>query len=153
MLRLLLPAVVVLALLAGCGSDSDENQSYVSELNRAQTAFARTATQISRAQSTGPSRRDDRRTFVRYQRAIDSVVLDLRRIRAPADVENEHGNLIRALAAFRSDVAEAIEALRASSPDRTRVARAQTTLQRALPALNSRIRAAAAAINTKLGVT
>lgn len=150
MTRLVLCSLLGLVVLAGCGSDSGDDGAYLRELNSAQTAFATTATRIARTQQTGASLGENRRTLARYQSAIDEVVGDLRRIAAPTDVRREHGRLVAAMTSFRADVTSAIDALRDPTP--SRVGRAQTTLRDALPALNSRLRAAAAAINTKLGV-
>lgn len=149
-----LSALLVLTLLAtvaGCGSDAKRNNGYVRQLNAAQTSFATAATRISRAVTTGSSVRQDRRTLERYQVAIQRVIATLRGIDVPGDVQADHARLVAAMTDFRTDIRSASAAL--GEPTRSRLDEAQATLTRALPRLNSRIRAAATAINTKLGTT
>jgi predicted small secreted protein len=152
MLRLSLLALLACALLVtGCGSDTDTSKTYVRKLNAAQTSFATTAGRISQAVTTGSSTAQDRRTLVRYQGAIAKVIADLRAIDVPADVRADHARLVAAMDAFGRDIAQAARALR--EPTRSRLLAAQTAIQEALPRFNSRVKAVAAAINTKLGAT
>ena len=75
-----------------------ERTTYADEVNRAQNAFAESFKTLSRriTSTTTPAR--GRKTLQGFEDAVDDVVVDLRRIDAPADLQPLHKKLIDEIA-------------------------------------------------------
>ena len=147
LLSLLLAALA----LGACGGDDerDAKNAYVQAVNDAQTEFASTVTTVSQRITPESSSSEDRRTLRRFQTAIEDVVRQLRTIDVPSDVEAEHRQLVAAMSGFGADIKKATDALR--NPNTRSIAEAQRTIANATQMVNTRVDAAIAAINSKLG--
>lgn len=148
-------SLVALALgaiaLGACGDDADSREAknaYVRDVNAAQMAFASTVTTVSQQITSKSSPADDRRTLERFEKAIDDVVVQLRGIDVPEDVEAEHERLVTAMTGFGAEIEKATEAL--EEPDTRSIAMAQRALTNATQTVNGQIDSAIAAINSKL---
>jgi hypothetical protein len=147
---LLALAFAVLALGA-CGGDSGRKakNDYVRQVNVAQNEFATTVTSVSSRITNKSSSSQDRKTLKDFQSAIESVVTDLRAIKAPASVKSEHEQLVGAMSGFGAQIRKANSALR--NPTQSNIDEARSTIAAATQTVNARIDAAIAAINSKLG--
>jgi FKBP-type peptidyl-prolyl cis-trans isomerase (trigger factor) len=146
---LALLAFVGIALVACGGSeDREEKNAYVRQVNAAQAEFAQTVSTVSERITEESSSRQDRRTLEQFQTAIDDVVTDLKDIDVPGAVEAEHGQLVKAMTGFGSNIRGAISAL--SNPTQANIESARKTITTAAQTVNVRIQAAIAAINSKL---
>jgi predicted small secreted protein len=145
----LLLAVLGLAACGGGDDDRDAKNAYVAQVNAAQTAFASNVTTVSQRITPKSSSSQDRKTLEGFESAIEDVVSKLRDIKVPGDVEAEHKQLVDAMTGFGADIKTATVALR--NPDTRSIADAQRGIATATQTVNSRIDAAIAAINSKLG--
>jgi DNA-binding ferritin-like protein len=146
--RLAAPAALAAALaLTGCGEGGGEG-AYVERVDRAQREFAERVTQLSGDITATSTVAEDRRTLRRFEAALDEVVGDLRAIRPPGEVRPLHERLVRALAGYEREVAEAVRALDGSSPARVRDA--QRELADAATDVDDEITRTTAAINDAL---
>lgn len=143
--------VAALALGACGGSDREQKNAYVREVNAAQERFAQTVTSVSEKITPKSSATQDRRTLERFRKAIADVVERLRGVDAPEDVKAEHARLVEAMSGFGADIERATDALR--DPDSRKIAEAQRAIAAATQTVNLRIDEAIAAINQKLGAT
>lgn len=148
-MKLFLPALLGLLLLTGCGSDSDERNGYVRQLNAAQQQFSLAARSVTAEIDGEGTSRSYRVTLRRYQRAIDRVVGDLRAIDAPDSVKDDHQKLISAMVSFGKDIRQAGDTLR--DPTTTTLAAVPDDMRNAERRVNQRVATATAAINDKLG--
>jgi len=141
-----------LAIAACGGSDEiEQKNAYVRQVNAAQTEFASNVTTVSAAITAKSSAKEDRATLKRFESAIKDVVGDLENISVPADVTVEHRRLVSAMKAFGIDIASANAAL--SNPTTRTLDQAQQRISSATQTVNTKIDAAIAAINTKLGAS
>jgi hypothetical protein len=136
-------ALIVAALLSGCGGRGDVKQAnaYVAAVNQAQTRFAGTIAHIADGLSDPADRRRTRRAVDGFGTAVDTVVVDLRGIDAPPRVRSLHGELVGEMAGFGKAVRRAGRGLRARDPvavleERTRLL---DTAQRTVRAINATI--------------
>lgn len=146
-----LSVLLAMLVLGACGGedDRDAKNAYVAQVNAAQTEFASTVTTVSQRITPRSSSAQDRKTLEGFESAIDDVVAKLRDIKVPGDVEAEHKQLVDAMTGFGADIKTATVALR--NPDTRSIADAQRGIATATQTVNSRIDAAIAAINSKLG--
>lgn len=148
----LLAALLLGAIaLSACGDDGDSRETkntYVNEVNAAQTGFASQVTTVSQQITSKSSPSQDRRTLERFEAAIGDVVKQLRDIKVPKDVKTEHAQLVSAMTEFGSEIKKATAALR--DPDTRSIAEAQRAITTATQTVNGKIDAAIAAINSKL---
>lgn len=153
MKKTLLPLLLVIGLIAGCGSDSDtdSNNAYVAKVNAAQTEFSTSAGRVAAGIGGDETTADFRKTVRAFQKAIDTAVTRLRAIDVPEKVTAEHKQIVDAMVGFGKDVQEAGDTLRDPTP--TRLAQVPGAMQRAATTVNQRIRTATSAINSKLGAS
>lgn len=146
----LLTLVVVALSLVACGGGDDQKakNTYVQQVNAAQSEFSLTVQTVSRQITPRSTSSQDRRTLQRFERAIKDVVKTLASIKVPGSVVSEHQQLVRAMSGFGADIQKATSALR--NPDTRAIVGAQQTIQKATQTVNARINAAIAAINSKL---
>jgi hypothetical protein len=146
---ILLLAFAAFAFVAcGGGSDREEQNTYVGQVNAAQARFAETVSTVARRITTKSSSSQDRKTLEQFQSAVDDVVADLRDINVPPAVDAEHAQLVKAMSGFGSDIRGAVSALR--NPTEQNIEQARLTITTAAQTVNARIQAAIAAINAKL---
>ena len=147
LLSLLLAAVA----LGACGGADErkEKNAYVQQVNSAQTEFASTVTTVSQRITSKSSSSEDRKTLQQFETAIEDGVAKLRNIKVPADVMSEHKQLVGAMTGFGVDIKKATDALK--NPNTRTIAEAQRAITTATQTVNTRIDAAIAAINSKLG--
>lgn len=147
---------MLVALLAGvvalgaCGGEADsrkEKNSYIRELNAAQQEFATNASRVS-TQGKAASLGQYRKTLQRFEDTITTFEAKLRDIKVPSVVEDEHKQLIAALTQFGEDF-EAVTGV-LNNPNARTLSEAQNSITVATQRANSRIEAAAAAIDSKL---
>src|SRR5438876_965870 len=103
----LVSAVLVAGLIAGCGSTGKvkESNTYVDAVNKAQNDFANTITQLSAKITPNSTPAEDHATLAAFQTAVDKVVADFRAIDPPSRVKQLHEQLIAAIADFGKEVA------------------------------------------------
>src|SRR3954452_13289549 len=89
-------SVVAAFGIAACGGQDAAKQrnTYADEVNRAQNNFAQSFKGLSRriTSTTTPGR--GRKTLQGFEDAVDAVVVDLRHIDAPGDLQPLHQRLI-----------------------------------------------------------
>jgi hypothetical protein len=148
---LVLLAVVAAFGVAGCGSGEDaakQRNTYADEVNRAQTNFAQSFKSLSRriTSTTTPGR--GRKTLQGFEDAVDNVVVDLRRIDTPTDLQPLHRRLIGEISGYGRAIHRAKLAFATGSPQR--ILRAQSALVTSTTAISGRINRTIAAINRQL---
>jgi hypothetical protein len=152
-MRRIIPVLLAALTLVGaasCGGEeaAKERNTYADEVNRAQSSFARSFKTLSEriTSTTTPAR--GRRTLQGFEDAVDDVVVDLRRIDAPADLQPLHRELIDEIAGYGRAIHEAKEEFATGSPQRSE--RAQSDLVSATTSISARINRTIAAINRQL---
>jgi hypothetical protein len=151
--RRVIPVLVAVATVFGvtaCGTDeaAKERNTYADQVNRAQSNFARSFKSLSEriTSTTTPGR--GRKTLQGFEDAVDAVVIDLRRIDAPGDLQPLHRRLIDEISGYGRAIHRAKLAFATGSPQR--ILRAQSALVTSTTAISERINRTIAAINTKL---
>jgi hypothetical protein len=143
-------AVLAAFGVASCGGQDAAKQrnTYADQVNRAQNDFAQSFKDLSRriTSTTTPGR--GRKTLQGFEDAVDSVVVDLRRIDTPSDVQPLHRRLIDEIAGYGRAIHRAKLAFATGSPQR--ILRAQSALVTATTAISARINRTIAAINRQL---
>jgi hypothetical protein len=146
-LMLLLLATLALGACGGGSSEVDKKNTYVRELNAAQSDFRSSATNISKQPI--PGEKPDKVRFVqRLAAAIDKLVATMRGITVPGDVRAEHQQLIHTMTGFRADVQKLTQTFRAGDTRKLRAAIA--AFKAAELQADTRVDATIAAINSKL---
>jgi hypothetical protein len=152
-MRRVIPVLLAALTLVGavsCGGEEAAKQrnTYADEVNRAQSAFAESFKTLSRriTSTTTPAR--GRRTLQGFEDAVDDVVVDLRRIDAPEDLQPLHRRLIAEIAGYGRAIHRAKEEFATGSPQRSE--RAQSALVTATTSISERINRTIAAINRRL---
>jgi hypothetical protein len=146
-LLVLLLATLALGACGGGSNDIEKKNTYVRELNAAQSDFRSSANEISKqpipVEDAGKAR------FVqRLAGAVDQVVATMRGITVPGVVRAEHQQLIDTMIGFRADIQKLTQIFREGDA-RTRPA-ALATFKAAQLKADSRVDATIAAINSKL---
>ena len=147
-------AVALLAsslVAAGCGGVKADGNRYVERVNRAQQDFANQVERLSKNITPTSSAESDRRTLRSFERAVDEVGVDLRRISPPPEVRGLHATLIRAVDGYGIEVRDATAAMSSRSP--TRLRRAQRRLAAATTSFGTTINHTIDAINKRLGAS
>jgi hypothetical protein len=152
-MRRVIPVLLLVLAVVGvsaCGGQdaAKERNTYADEVNRAQSSFARSFKTLSEriTSTTTPAR--GRRTLQGFEDAVDDVVVDLRRIDAPADLQPLHKELIDEIAGYGRAIHKAKEEFATGSPQRSE--RAQSDLVSATTSISARINRTIAAINRQL---
>jgi len=144
-------AVVAAFGVAACGSGEDaakQRNTYADQVNRAQNDFAQSFKSLSRriTSTTTPGR--GRKTLQGFEDAVDNVVVDLRRIDTPTDLQPLHRRLISEISGYGRAIHRAKLAFATGSPQR--ILRAQSALVTSTTAISARINRTIAAINRQL---
>jgi len=148
--RLLTAGAVVLAVAlgtAGCGGSVEKNNTYVDQVNLAQTQFASSFTRLSREITASSTPAHDRKTLRAIQGSIAKTVTDLRAIHPPDKVKALHGDLVDAIAGYGDAMGTAEEHLSGTVAEATR---AQAQLATDTGRASTQVTAAISAINQKL---
>ena len=148
--RLLIAGAVVLAVAlgtAGCGGSVEKNNTYVDQVNLAQTQFASSFTRLSREITASSTPEHDRKTLRAIQGSIAKTVTDLRAIHPPDKVKSLHGDLVDAIAGYGDAIGTAEENLTGTVAEATR---AQAQLATDTGRASTQVTAAISAINQKL---
>jgi hypothetical protein len=152
MRRLLAVLLLVVTALgaAACGTDETAKQrnTYADEVNRAQSDFAQSFKSLSRRITSTTTPGQGRRTLQGFEDAVAAVVTDLRRIRAPADLQPLHERLISEISGYGRAIHRAKLAFATGAPQR--ILRAQSALVSATTTISARINRTIAAINRRL---
>ena len=94
-------AIAAIFGATACGADkaAEQRNTYADQVNRAQNNFAQSFKSLSRriTSTTTPGR--GRKTLQGFENAVDDVVVDLRRIDAPGDLQPLHQRLISEISA------------------------------------------------------
>lgn len=149
-LLLLLLTTLALGACGGGSGDVDEKNTYVRELNAAQSDFALSAEDISKRRVPDETSAKIR-LVQRFEGAIDEVVGKLRDIEVPRAVRPEHQQLIDVMTGFRADVRKLTQTYRGG--DRDKVEAAVSAFSAARAQVGARVNAAIGAINSKLAAT
>jgi hypothetical protein len=146
----LLAVLAVGVGVAACGNDekAERRNTYADEVNRAQNAFAQSFRSLSRRITSTTTPGQGRRTLQGFEEAVDTVVADLRRIDAPADLRPLHSRLIREISGYGREIHKAKNAFATGLPQR--ILRAQSALVEATTEISARINRTIAAINRRL---
>jgi len=148
--RLLTAGAVVLAVAlgaAGCGGSVEKSNTYVDQVNLAQTQFASSFTQLSREITASSTPAHDRKTLRAIQGSIAKTVTDLRAIHPPDKVKTLHGDLVDAIAGYGDAIGTAEKNLSGTVAEATR---AQAQLATDTGRASAQVTAAISAINQKL---
>src|SRR3954452_20542992 len=152
-MRGLLSVILVVAAAVGlsaCGKDktAEQRNAYADQVNRAQNDFAQSFKSLSKriTRTTTPDR--GRKTLQGFENAVDNVVVDLRRIDAPGDLQPLHLRLIGEIAGYRRGIPRVKVAFAPGSPQR--ILRAQSTLVSNTTEMSARINRTIAAITRRL---
>jgi len=148
--RLLTAGAVVLAVAlgaAGCGGNVEKDNTYVDQVNLAQTQFASSFTRLSRDITASSSPAHDRKTLRAIQGSIAKTVTDLRAIHPPDKVKSLHGQLVDAIAGYGDAIGTAEESLTGTVAEATS---AQAQLATDTGRASTQVTAAISAINQKL---
>ncbi len=152
-MRALLPVLLIVAAAIGltaCGTDkaAQERNAYADQVNRAQNDFAQSFKSLSKriTRTTTPGR--GRQTLQGFEDAVDNVVVDLRRIDAPAGLQPLHQRLIGEISGYGRAIHRAKLAFATGSPQR--ILRAQSALVSTTTEISARINRTIAAINRRL---
>lgn len=146
MIRLALGLVVLcLALVVGCGGDTEEKNDYVKAVNKAQNDFLANVQKMSSSAGTPDAAKQ---AFTDLDSATDKVISDLEAIDAPDDVKDLHQDLIASLNEFKQVLAKTGDAL--SSNDPQELIEAQTALATDVTEIGNKINATTNEINQKL---
>lgn len=141
-------AIVLAAGVGGCAGQqtaaADKN-TYVRQINAAQTRFADSVRKVS-AQASSPSQY--RRTLESFRAAVGGLVGTLRSIRTPVEARAAHGRLIATMSAFGREIAVARSSIVAVTPQV--IGAVQRRVSAAIVNVNARIGSAVAAINARL---
>jgi hypothetical protein len=148
MARLALLAVLLVAVMTGCGGDNTEKNAYIRELTAAQTRYQATAKQIEKGATPTSTPREDRRTLARFAAAIDDTITALRAIKPPTQVAAEHKAFVDVFVAWHDDVKRFTKAI--ARPTRKGVQRAQRRIAVANQTFNASLRQAGTNIDAKL---
>jgi len=149
----ILTMVLATLAVAACGGadETEQKNAYVRQVNAVQSEFASNVTTVSSAITAKSSAKEDRASLRRFEAAIKDVVGDLEKIDVPEGVMSEHRQLVAAMNAFGTGIASANAALR--DPTTRTLDLAQQRISSATQTVNTKIDAAIAAINTKLGAS
>jgi hypothetical protein len=152
-MRRVIPVLLGVVSLLGasaCGGEDAAKQrnTYADQVNRAQTSFAQSFKSLSRriTSTTTPGR--GRRTLQGFEDAVDTAVVNLRRIEPPSDLQPLHRRLITEIAGYGTAIHEAKLEFATGSPQR--ILRAQSALVTSTTAISTRINRTIAAINRRL---
>jgi outer membrane murein-binding lipoprotein Lpp len=147
-LALLLAAVALAVVAAGCGSDNKAANAYVDAVNRAQNDFASTFDRLSSKITSTSTPEQDQKTLDGFKRAVDKVVGDLRAVEPPDRVKGLHAELVGEIANYGREIDKAKSAFANGSPKA--IIKAQTQLVTAVTRVSSQINRTIDAINKKL---
>ena len=152
-MRGLLSVFLVVAAVMGitaCGGDkaAAERNAYADQVNRAQNSFAQSFKSLSKRIPRTTTRGRGSRTLQGFEDAVDNVVIDLRRIDAPSDLQPLHRRLIDEIAGYGRAIHRAKLAFATGSPQR--ILRAQSALVNSTTEISARINRTIAAINQRL---
>jgi hypothetical protein len=140
-------AALVLGACGGGANDVEKKNTYVRELNAAQSDFRSRAQEISKQPM--PVEHAGKVHFVqRLAGAVDQVVATMRGITVPGDVRAEHRQLIDAMTGFRADIQKLTQTFRGG--DARKLPAALAAFKAAQLKADSRVDATIAAINSKL---
>src|SRR3954464_13604406 len=143
-------AVLAAFGIAACGGQDAAKQrnTYADQVNRAQNDFAQSFKSLSRriTSTTTPGR--GRKTLQGFEDAVHTVVVDLRRIDAPSDLQPLHRRLIGEIAGYGRAIHRAKLAFATGSPQR--ILRAQPAVVSSTTEISTRINRTIAAINRRL---
>jgi hypothetical protein len=150
---LMVPLLAALALGAcgGGSSDVDRKNTYVRELNAAQSDFRSRAEEVSK-QPIPTDGSDKVRLVQRLGGAVDEVVKTMRGIEVPRGVRAEHRQLIDTMTGYRADLQKLMQTLRGGDT-RTKRRAALAAFKAAELQAGSRVDATIAAINSKLAAS
>ena len=148
--RLLTAGAVALAVAlaaAGCGGSVEKNNTYVDQVNLAQTQCASSFARLSREITASSTPAHDRKTLRAIEGSIAKTVTDLRAIKPPDKVKALHGDLVDAIAGYGEAIGTAEEKLSGTVAEATR---AQAQLATDTGRASTEVTAAISAINQKL---
>ena len=148
-LALVLAAVALAVVAAGCGSDKKAANDYVDAVNRAQNDFAATFDRLSSKVTPTSTPSQDQKTLDGFKRAVDKVVRDLRAVEPPSKVEALHRELVAEISTYGTEIdkakrtfaeGDAKAILKARTDFGTAVTRVNRQIQRTIDAINKKLR-------------
>jgi hypothetical protein len=141
-------ALLLCALVAGCGSDVDERNAYVAAVNEARVGFDRQVAVITgRLRETSTPART-RRALRDLEAAATSFSTRLRAVQPPPVVATEHDRLVQQVERYGAEFDRAQDAFRTEDPNRYLEAR--TELQRDVASAGERLNAVIDELNAQL---
>ena len=145
---LLLATALALVAGSGCGSDTKASNDYVGAINKAQTDFAASITNMKATPAGTGAKQAAGDVFANLKTAIDKVISDLKAVKAPDKVKDLHNELISELGTFNGAVQKAGTALKTGDPQK--ILKAQSTFATDASTVGTKLGQTIQAINTKL---
>jgi hypothetical protein len=146
---LLLATALALVAGSGCGSsDTKTSNDYVGAINKAQTDFAASVTNMNATPAGTSSKQAAGDVFANLNTAIDKVISDLKAVKAPDKVKDLHNRLISQIGTFNGAVQKAGAALKTGDPQK--ILKAQSSFATNASTIGTRLGRTIQAINTKL---
>lgn len=125
--RCLIAAALLAAVLAATGCGGADPSEYVKKVNAAQASFAKTFAGLQADITPESSAAADRDTLLRFERATNKVVRELRAITPPDDVAGLHKDLIREISTYATAIDTARQRYASNSPKEVIAARNELT--------------------------
>jgi hypothetical protein len=141
-------ALILAAVVVGCGGGKDHDDDYAQALNRAQTGLAQRFTALQKRVTATSSAAQDRKTLQAYEDAVGTTVRDLRAIEPPAGLDGLHRRFVGEVAGYGTALRTARDQLKGDDP--RAILAAQGRLRSAVARTGQRLNATIQAINAKL---
>jgi uncharacterized lipoprotein len=139
--------LLLVAALAGCGSDSGRD-GYVKALNKAQTGLAQRFTRLQAQITPTSTAKQDDKTLRAYESAVGTTVSDLRAIHPPDGFDALHRRFVGEVADYGTALRTARAELGGDDP--RAILAAQGRLKTAVGDTGRQLNATIQAINQKL---
>ena len=148
-MRAALAVALTLALgAAGCGGDTKTKNSYVDQVNKAQSNFV-AVVDDSQSRLQGNANNQDTATQLDMIRAAAAkVVVQLRGIKPPDNVRTLHANLVKEARGLVDAFQKAADAYRSGDP--SKILTAKVDLGKDIDRVNAQLNATIQELNTKL---
>jgi hypothetical protein len=151
-LRAALLTILALSLTAatGCGGgDTADNNKYVEAVNKAQTDFVASVTNVQKAPPPTPGDIGAaQKTFGDLKAAVDKIVADLKATTPPDKVKDLHSKLTSEIAKFGTAIGDINTAI--GSGDLAKIQTAQTEFATTAGQIGTNVSTTITQINTKL---
>jgi hypothetical protein len=144
-----LAVTLALAVAVGaCGGDTKAKNSYVEQVNRAQSDFVAVVDDSQSRIQGNASNAETATQLDMIRAAAAKVVVQLRSIKPPENVKKLHGNLVREAQGLVAAFAKAADAYRSQDP--AQILTAKVDLGKDIDRVNGQLNATIQQLNSKL---